>query len=692
LAERVKELRCLHAITVVSNKDDMQLPEILKGIALILPSALIRPVAATCEIQWRRRTFRSPNYVEPTVTISIPLEVGGTELGRVTLGYTGPAEEVSFMPEEEQLLKTAANLVGQMLSRREGRDRLEQQSQELWRRQAMFEQTERLAKVGGWEYDVKARTMTWSEEVRRIAFPPTENFAPTGEGLTSAFLHDAIEEALRTNQPFDLELPWTLPSGKRKWLHTVGQVQMVEGEPTRIFGIVKDITEEKEARARIWHMANHDALTGLPNRRYFQEKLEAAYADTDNVAALLMIDLDHFKEVNDTLGHDVGDALLRAVAERLTEAAGEATTVARLGGDEFAVLAPALDRAAACAFAETLLARLNRPIMLAGRMSSIRFSAGLAIAPADGPNGAELQKNADIALYFGKMRGRAAFVTYAPEMRAMVEHRIQVCSDVREALDANQLVPFYQPKVSLKTGEITGFEALLRWAHPDGIRGPAAVMPAFEDRELAIGMGKAMLERVLSDMNAWKRLGLNYGHVALNASAAEFTGFDLAGHVLERVASAGLPPHSLGIEVTETVLLGRDAEPVGPMLRRLSAAGIQIALDDFGTGYASLTHLQQYPVDVIKIDQTFIRGLTADSGSQAITSAVLGLGRNLGMTVIAEGVETSEHALLLRAAGCDQAQGYLFAQPMPAAEVPAFLRNWNPAKFGLASPVALSAA
>ena len=309
------------------------------------------------------------------------------------------------------------------------------------------------------------------------------------------------------------------------------------------------------------------------------------------------------------------------------------------------------------------------------------------MAPVDGANGAELQKNADIALYFGKMRGRAAFVTYAPEMRASVEHRIKVCSDVREALDQNQLVPFYQPKISLKTGVVTGFEALLRWNHPDGLRGPAAVMPAFEDRDLAIAMGKRMLEGVVTDMTAWRRLGLDFGHVALNASAAEFTGFDLAGHVLHRLEAAGLPPSTLGIEVTETVLLGRDAEPVGPILRRLSAAGIAIALDDFGTGYASLTHLQQYPVDIIKIDQTFIRGLTADVGSQAITSAVLGLGRNLGMTVIAEGVETQEHATLLKAAGCDQAQGYLFAKPMPAADVPGFLTNWSASDFGLVPAV-----
>jgi EAL domain-containing protein (putative c-di-GMP-specific phosphodiesterase class I) len=254
--------------------------------------------------------------------------------------------------------------------------------------------------------------------------------------------------------------------------------------------------------------------------------------------------------------------------------------------------------------------------------------------------------------------------------------RLSICSEVREALENNQIEPFYQPKVSLRGERLEGFEALLRWRHPDGLRSPAALMAAFDDHEIATALFRRMLDRVVADISHWRRLDLRFGHVALNTSAADYSSIDLADRVLDCLQAAGVPPSCLGIEVTETVLLGRDAELVGPALRKLSKAGISIALDDFGTGYASLSHLQEYPVDVIKIDQSFIRGIGSDAGSQAITSAVLGLGRSLGMTVIAEGVETLEQAELLRIAGCEQAQGFLFAKPLPGDEVPEFISRW----------------
>jgi diguanylate cyclase (GGDEF)-like protein/PAS domain S-box-containing protein len=675
LGERVKELRCLHAVTVACNRDEADLAEILSNVAFVLPTALTKPASGVCRITCGEVVAQSPRFIEPSATINAPIVVDGAELGEILLGYKSRTKQ-GFMQEEQQLLTTTANMVSQMLARRTVRERLQRQSQELWRRQAMFEQTEQLAKVGGWEYDVATRAVTWSDEVRRIAGSGiTGAQGLENDSLSSAFLQEAVDEALRTGQPFDLELAWPLPNGSSKWLHTVGQVEIVGDKPVRVFGIVKDITEEKEARSRIWHMANHDALTALPNRRHFQSRLDEAAAVEGAVNAVLLLDLDHFKEVNDTLGHDVGDALLRMVAERLGAGAQEGATMARLGGDEFAVLARVADTRAAQAMAENVLARLREPVCLAGQMSSIGFSAGLAVSPDHGVSAAELLKNADIALYFGKSRGRNALVTYAPEMRASMEHRITVCAEVRDGLRSDQFIPYYQPKVCLKTGAVAGFEALLRWNHPAGLRGPASVLPAFEDHKLSIALFQRMFARVVAEMLEWSRDGLEFGHVALNTSAAEYSGFDLAGHVLRRLQEAGLPPSCLGIEVTETVLLGRDGEAVGPNLRRLHEAGVGIALDDFGTGYASLTHLQQYPVDTIKIDQSFVLSMDDDIGSQAIIAAVLGLGRNLGMSVIAEGVETAEQADLLRLAGCDQGQGFLFAKPMPAASVPAFLRE-----------------
>ena len=273
-----------------------------------------------------------------------------------------------------------------------------------------------------------------------------------------------------------------------------------------------------------------------------------------------------------------------------------------------------------------------------------------------------------------------------------MELRLAICSQVRAGIERNEFEPYYQPKICLRTGGIAGFEALLRWRDRGGVRTPSSLMAAFEDHELAVLLSGKMLDRIVADMSTWRASGLPFKHVALNTSAADFAAFDLAGKVLGGLAAAALPAETLSIEVTETVLLGREAEMVGPTLRELHAAGISIALDDFGTGYASLTHLQQFPVDVIKIDRSFIAGIGSDMGSQAITAAVLGLGRNLGMTVVAEGVETAEQAQFLSAAGCSQAQGYYFARPMCGNEVPGFLLNWPGVKFERAAPLALSAA
>jgi diguanylate cyclase (GGDEF)-like protein/PAS domain S-box-containing protein len=692
LRERIKELRCLHAIALVCNLDNKTVPEILSAVALVLPAALSRPELGVCSITWEGVEIQSPAYLPPLSTVSAPILVDGVELGRIDLGMSVRPGETDFLPEEQQMLGTAAKLVGQMVGRRSHRAQIEEQSQELWRRQAMFEQTERVAQIGGWEFDVAARSFTWSEGARRLAGQGGAAAAAGSDHPAGALLQRPIYESLKTGEPFDLELPWDLPGEDRKWLHVVGQVQEIDGRPERVVGMLKDITQQKQDQSRVWHLAHHDPLTDLPNRRYFQQRLESSLGPEKSTTALVLIDLDHFKEVNDTLGHDVGDALLRAVAERLRQAAAGRAMVARLGGDEFAVVAPTADRVRAIEFAESLLRQLREPITFAGQTTQVRFSAGMAVAPLDGSTATEILKSADIALYFGKMRGRGTFVPYAPKMRDGMERRLSVCTEVRQALDDDQIEPFYQPKISLGTGRLAGFEALLRWRHPDGIRTPGSLAPAFEDQEIATALFKRMLDRAVADMASWRDADLDYVQVALNTSAAEYTNLGLAEHILSCLASAQLPASSLAVEVTETVLLGRDAGAVGRVLQTLSDSGIGIALDDFGTGYASLTHLQQFPVDVIKIDQSFIRCLETDSGCQAITSAVLGLGRNLGITVVAEGVETLTQAELLRVAGCDQAQGYFYAEPLPASAVPSFIRNWSGLAQESARPRSLSAA
>ena len=433
---------------------------------------------------------------------------------------------------------------------------------------------------------------------------------------------------------------------------------------------------QRADRRRILHTAQHDALTGLPNRLTFQERLQSLFQEGPEGAplALLLIDLDHFKDVNDTLGHDAGDALLAGMAGRIEETIAERGIVARLGGDEFAVILPGQDSAGTEAIAFELVDRLRMPVHFAGRDISTRATIGLATSPKDGRTPAELLKSADIALYSGKSTGRNACVPYQSSMRETIETRVTVCAEVRQSLGIEAFVPYYQPKVALDGNYIRGFEALLRWRHPTrGLLTAGAALPAFEDHELAVALGDQLRSQVFRDMSEWRRQGVEFHQVAINLSSAEFKRADLADRILGELKSAGLSTGSLAIEVTETVLLGREADLIGSILQKLHTAGVQIALDDFGTGFASLTHLQRYPVNIIKIDQSFVRSIMTDKGSQAITSAVLELGRRLGMTVVAEGVETAEQAELLRTAGCDEAQGFYFAKAMPASRVPYIL-------------------
>jgi EAL domain-containing protein (putative c-di-GMP-specific phosphodiesterase class I) len=271
-------------------------------------------------------------------------------------------------------------------------------------------------------------------------------------------------------------------------------------------------------------------------------------------------------------------------------------------------------------------------------------------------------------------------VAYADELRRQSEDRARIRAEVRDTLPDKQFVPYYQPKIRLDTGEIAGFEALLRWDHPDGVRSPGSIVPALEDPELSRALCAALLDRIIADMARWQSKGVPFGRIAFNASSSEFSGFDLASHLTWRLKAIGLSPSYLGVEVTEAVFLDGAADSIAATLAQLRAAGIEIALDDFGTGFASLTHLQDFPVDVIKIDQSFIRRLVTDADSRAITHAVLNLGRGLGKTVVAEGVETAEQALLLKAAGCDQVQGFYFARPMPAENLPKFVANWRGAE------------
>ncbi|MCC5976583.1 MAG: EAL domain-containing protein [Salinarimonas sp.] len=464
-----------------------------------------------------------------------------------------------------------------------------------------------------------------------------------------------------------------------------GLVLEVRTVPVAGGGVVRtftDITKRKAAENEIWRMANEDDLTGLPNRAAFTRELNQALRNAEadaSTVSLLLIDLDEFKDVNDLLGHDAGDELLRQTANRLKAMVRPCDTVARLGGDEFAVIVAApFTLADAARFAERLVEQLRTTFEYEGRTLSTKASIGVAAFPDHHRDVVELMKDADIALYRAKAEGRTRAVVYNDLARKAMLQRVQILQEVRNGLANHEFAPYYQPKIDLKTGRISGFEALARWQSPaNGLLTPACFGSVFSDVEIANAFGNAMIRRIASDLQSWRGMGLECGGVAINTSSAEYTDPALASRFLRVLEEHRVPASLLEIEVTETVFLGRCQETVSATLRQFHDAGVRIALDDFGTGFASLMHLKHFPVDHIKIDQSFVRDMMTDRGDAAIVEAVIGLGRSFHLDVTAEGVETREQAEHLQALGCGNAQGYFYAKPMPGTRIPWFIRNWT---------------
>ena len=428
----------------------------------------------------------------------------------------------------------------------------------------------------------------------------------------------------------------------------------------------EDVSDRRRAEAQIAYLAHHDGLTGLVNRSRFQERLERAGSEaarSARLAALLCIDLDGFKDVNDRFGHPTGDALLCRVASRLTGIAGAGDIVARLGGDEFAVLQGTLAGPADSeALAARIVAAMTDPFDIDGLAIKISASVGIALAPRDGTSADGLVKRADMALYRAKSEGRQSFRSFVPDMDVERRARLAIEADLREALNYGQLVAYYQPQVDGRTTEIAGFEALLRWDHPErGLILPQDFIDIAEDIGVIVGFGEWMLEEACRTAATWPS-GLA---VSVNLSPLQFKGLDLVGAVMRALDTSGLDPRRLELEITETVLLD-DGEETLAVLHRLQAIGIRIALDDFGTGYSSLSYLRSFPFDKIKVDQSFVREMTMRPDCMKIVRSVVELGKSLGMTITAEGVETVEQLIQLQAAGCDQLQGYLFGRPLPA--------------------------
>ncbi|MGI4977098.1 MAG: putative bifunctional diguanylate cyclase/phosphodiesterase [Janthinobacterium lividum] len=432
--------------------------------------------------------------------------------------------------------------------------------------------------------------------------------------------------------------------------------------------ILRDMTEHRTSEEKLLRLAHHDPLTDLPNRLVLRRRIEQLEAGTAG-AALLVIDLDAFKAVNDDHGHLTGDVVLQQVAQRLLACVRSADTVARLGGDEFAALLGGVgDHGQAGTVADSMIRALTRPIVADGETISIGASVGIALYPGDGSGTDELMSNADLALYQAKGDGRHCHRVFTPALRSSVDRARAYDNELRRACDHDEFEVFYQPQVRLSDNVVVGAEALLRWRHPrDGLLLPAAFMAGLENRPISVEVGQWVLRTACRQAMAWREQGAGELRIGVNLFGSQLRSGDLVGSVRHALALSGLPAAALELEVTENILLRADDSMLGP-LRALRADGVQIAFDDYGTGYTSLSMLKRFPVTRLKIDRSFVQGMADHPEDAAIVRAILYLARSLGFSAIAEGIENTDQAERLRRKGCSEVQGYLFGRPMPPRE------------------------
>ena len=568
--------------------------------------------------------------------------------------------------------------------------------------QALLASAQRVARLGSWRWDLVSNRMQWSEEAFRILGYEPGEVAATLEAMLARVHPDDAEELRDTLDSLraagggrEAMHRMLLADGSVRYVRFHSDVMLSEsGEPLQAFGAIQDVTEHKAAEERIHELAYFDRLTRLPNRHWFVENVEAALQQAQRsgrLVAVLTLDLDQFKRINDTLGHSVGDQLLAAVAERLRSAivhrsptgrasATEEIGLARVGGDEFCVL---LTRMAqfqdAARVAEEILDSLRRPVEVGGRELFITASIGIAMYPLDGEDADALLKNADAAMYFAKSQGRNNYQFYGKEMNSRAMERLALESRLRRAIQRGEFELYYQPKIDLRTNEVAGAEALIRWRHPElGMVPPMQFIPIAEDSGLIIPIGEWVLHQAAAQLRKWQLDGVPITHVAVNIASPHFQQAEFTEHVASVLRETGLPPQGLELEVTESMLMD-DQRGTLATLTQLKAMGLRLAIDDFGTGYSSLSYLKRFPVDALKVDRSFVKDTPQADDDSAITSAIIAMAHSLRLEVVAEGVETPEQLEFLRGRGCEYIQGFLVSRPLPPAEFEKFIRNRIPA-------------
>jgi diguanylate cyclase (GGDEF)-like protein/PAS domain S-box-containing protein len=590
---------------------------------------------------------------------------------RVTLTGIRLAEEEEEEEEEARLLMIVEDVTEQ--TRLE--DALRASEADLLRAQAV-------AHIGSWHLDFATGALQGTPEVFRIfGLPRTtplsyETFLSCVHPDDRKIVAGAWQAAMSGGVQYQVEHR-IVSAGVVRWVEERAEIEFDdEGRPLKAVGSVQDITERKTSEARIEQLAFYDPLTGLPNRALFLDRLKQALGAARrhrSRVALLFVDLDRFKEINDTAGHDVGDFVLAAVARRLKNILRQEETLARLSGDEFVAIAPGADQAAAVHIAERIQTVLSEPLALTGRIFSLGASIGIAFYPEDGATPEDLLKHTDIAMYRAKAAG-GGYRFYHARMSAELERRLEVARRLEAALNGERLQLYYQPQVHLATGRLVGAEALARWHDSEwGWVNPAEFIPIAEERGLIGTLGEWALATACRQARRWAEArGGPLGRVAVNVAARQLEDDGFVDRVLAIVRNSGVTPAAIELELTESSMMA-DPERAIEVTQALAAAGFALAIDDFGTGYSSLSYLKRFAADKLKIDMSFVRDMLTDRNDYAIVSTIVAMGGSLGLETLAEGVETVAQAQALQALGCHLAQGYHFGRPEPAED---FARRW----------------
>ncbi len=558
--------------------------------------------------------------------------------------------------------------------------RLGQSMAALRRTTAGLENTQRIAHLMSWSYELEKRDFRCSVELMQLLGWKPDGAQSTFETYLNlvhpedrATVKDAFLDALYNKRAYSLEYRLQAPGGSIVSVFDNAEIVLDEyGRAIELMGSVLDVTEWRGAEERMRSMVHFDQATGLPNRTLFLDRLIVAMAQARRSQwsmALLVLDLDRFKDLNLTLGHPVGDQLLKEVGHRLGECVRNNDTVARLGGDEFGLILVGIKTAENAALvAQKVLAALQQPFTLEGHDAFTSCSVGIAVFPTDGETPEALMRSADSAMYRAKDSGRNNAQFYTADMNVRAAERLEMEHGLRRALLRNEFELHYQPMVELQTGRVAGMEALLRWNHPQrGMLAPGHFLHILESTGLIVPVGEWVLRSACTQSQAFIRLGLPSLRTSVNLSMRQFQQKELVGVVGRILKETGIPPESLELEITETLLMD-DVDDAVNKLTQLRDLGVRLSIDDFGTGYSSLSYLSRFPIDTLKIDKSFIRHITSRPGDIAIAKGIIGLARSLGLRVIVEGVETEAQLLFFRNHMCDEIQGFFCAQPMPGPE------------------------